>query len=91
MKRRSPRMERVYRVRRRLVGRLLEERPVCERCHSARSTEVHELLSRARGGSITDEANCAALCHSCHAWITTNPAAATAEGWLRSQYEGGTA
>ena len=44
-----------------LVRRLLAERPRCEARFSltcpGRSTAIHERLSRARGGSITDEAN----------------------------------
>jgi 5-methylcytosine-specific restriction endonuclease McrA len=85
---RSRRTAKTYRDERRpLVARLLEQRPKCERCESARSTEVHELLSRARGGSITDEKNCVALCHECHSWITTNPAEATADGWLKHSWE----
>jgi 5-methylcytosine-specific restriction endonuclease McrA len=59
----------------------LDDRPVCERCDRQRSTDVHELKSRARGGSIVAEANCRALCRGCHDFITTNPSAAEAEGW----------
>ncbi len=84
MRFRSRKQEALYRERRVLVARLLTDRPICERCHAARSTDVHELLSRARGGSILDESNLACLCRPCHSWVTTNPAAATAEGWLRS-------
>lgn len=83
---RSKKQAAVYILRRRLVASLLEENPWCQRCQQARSTEVHELLSRARGGSILDAENCVALCHDCHVWITTNPAAATAEGWPRSRW-----
>lgn len=90
MRFRSRKREAEYRQRRVLVASLLTQYPVCVRCHAARSTEVHELLSRARGGSILDESNCVALCHACHGWITTNPLQATADGWLLSQY-GGTA
>jgi hypothetical protein len=86
---RSLKMQRRYAARRRLVAALLDERPVCERCHSARAVDVHEVLSRARGGSILDEANCRTLCRACHDWITLNPAAAEAEGWSRSQFNGG--
>lgn len=82
MRHRSPKRAREYVARRALVARLLVERPVCERCHAARSTEVHERLSRARGGSIADPSNCAALCHDCHAHITVNVAQAQADGWL---------
>lgn len=88
MRFRSKKREAEYRQRRILVARLLTEKPWCERCLTKRSTEVHEVLSRARGGSILDEDNCRALCRDCHDWITTNPAAATAEGWLRSAFGG---
>lgn len=85
---RSAKRARLYRTQRvPLVASLLDERPVCERCNAARSTEVHELLSRGRGGSITDPTNCVALCHDCHALITREPAQALAEGWLRNSWE----
>jgi 5-methylcytosine-specific restriction endonuclease McrA len=79
---RSKKTERTYRARRTLVEQLLAERPVCERCGSARSTEVHELRSRARGGSILDPGNCVTFCHSCHHFVTVSPLTAAAEGWL---------
>lgn len=50
--------------------------------HVGRSTQVHEKLTRARGGDITDKENCVALCRDCHGWIHDHPAAATEEGWL---------
>jgi len=70
-----------------LVIAILEGRPVCERCTQARSTDVHELKSRARGGSITDIENLVALCRPCHSWITTHPKEATAEGWLKNSWD----
>lgn len=82
---RSRKQVALYVLRRRLVASLLEERPVCQRCQAARSTECHELLSRARGGSVLDPDNIACLCHACHAWITTHPKDATTDGWLRSK------
>lgn len=51
-----------------------------------RSTEVHELLSRARGGSIVEDANVISACHRCHAWITTEPRLATMAGLQRSRW-----
>jgi len=85
---RSAKRDRLYREQRRpLVAALLLDRPVCQRCQAARSTEVHEVKSRARGGSITDPENCVALCHDCHAWVTTNPRAALESGWLQSSWE----
>lgn len=50
------------------------------------STEVHELLSRARGGSIVDDSNTASLCHTCHAWVTTEPRLAKLAGLQRSRW-----
>ena len=51
------------------------------------SSEVHEVLSRARGGSILDEENCLCLCHHCHAWVTTHPRLATMAGLLKSRWQ----
>jgi 5-methylcytosine-specific restriction endonuclease McrA len=42
----------------------------CERCQQPRPVDTHELLSRARGGSITDPANLALLCRRCHDAVT---------------------
>ena len=50
------------------------------------STEIHERLSRARGGSILDESNCVALCHEHHRWTTDHPAEATKLGLLKSRW-----
>jgi hypothetical protein len=47
---------------------------------------VHELKSRARGGSILDEDNLAALCRECHDFVTQHPAQALEEGWARSSW-----
>lgn len=51
-----------------------------------RSTEVHEMLSRARGGSIVDDSLACALCHTCHRWVTTEPRLATMAGLQRSRW-----
>ncbi len=60
--------------RRELVDRLLRQRPVCEvpGCDH-RSEHVHEVLTRARGGSIVDEDNCRAVCFACHRRIHDEP------------------
>lgn len=50
------------------------------------SSEVHELLSRARGGSIVEDANVASLCHWCHAWVTTEPRLSALAGLQRSRW-----
>lgn len=88
MRQRSEKMEKLYRTKRRnLVRKLLLERPICQRCLSDRSQDVHELKSRARGGSITDVENLVTLCRACHNWVTTHPAEATAQGWLKHSWE----
>lgn len=69
-----------------LVEEMLTAYPICQRCLSDFSTEVHELKSRARGGSITDRTNCVALCHSCHRYITEHPAEAESEGWSKPSW-----
>lgn len=46
--------------------------------------EVHELLSRARGGNWLEPHNCVTLCHAHHQWVTEHPAAATRIGLLHS-------
>jgi len=84
---RSRKTEAKYRQRRSLVAQMLDEKPVCERCDQARSTDIHEVVSRARGGSILDPRNLVALCRGCHSFITKNPAVAEAEGWSKHSWE----
>jgi hypothetical protein len=55
-------------------------RPECHRP----ATDLHEPLSRARGGSITDEANAIPLSRNCHDEITFSPESEL--GWA---YEAG--
>lgn len=50
---------------------------------TGRAEQGHELLSRARGGSITDPANIVGLCQKCHRWITEHPLEATELGLSR--------
>ena len=88
MRHRSAKRAKLYRDERvPLVVNLLIERPVCERCKASGSQDIHELKSRARGGSIIDVNNLVALCRACHNWITTHPAEATAEGWLKHSWD----
>lgn len=82
MRHRSLRMQRIYRERRKLVAEMLAD-ATCARCERRRASEVHELKSRARGGSILDRDNCVALCHDCHHWVTTHPQDALETGWLK--------
>lgn len=71
------------RKRRRIIERMKADGPVlCAKC-GARADDIHELRSRARGGSITDPENCVPVCRPCHSWITEHPIEATAEGWMR--------
>ena len=91
MRFRSKKREALYRERRPLVALLLEEHPICQRCGTNPSVDVHEIVSRARGGSILDRSNLACLCRSCHIWLTDHPAAAEREGfsahsWDRDRY-----
>jgi hypothetical protein len=83
---RSKRAEAVYRLRRPLVAHLLAENPRCQYPACSRpSVDCHELLSRARGGSVLDPANIRCICRPHHDWITTHPAAAAATGWALSR------
>lgn len=85
---RSKKTEKVYRDERRaLVQSMLGNHVPCERCYRHEATEVHELKSRARGGSITDPENCVALCHTCHRWVTEHPKEARETGWLRNSWD----
>lgn len=87
MRHRSKKMQDLYKRRRVLVAELLEEYPICMRCGSHRSEDIHEIVSRARGGSILDPENLVALCRSCHSFITQNPATAHNEGWSKHSWE----
>lgn len=68
--------------------RMLVAHPVCQvqDCRKE-SAHVHEVLTRARGGSILDESNCRAVCASCHRRIHDNPKWATEQRLLITQYE----
>lgn len=46
--------------------------------------DLHEVLSRARGGDVRDWGNILLVCRSCHNWITTHPADAERLGLSRS-------
>jgi hypothetical protein len=48
------------------------------------ATDAHEILSRARGGSITDPDNILPLGRLCHSFVTQNPAIAERAGLSRS-------
>lgn len=62
--------------RRDVVAELLAKYPTCQAqvvCRGAAAVDVHEVKSRARGGSILDPANLLCLCRPCHDWVTTHP------------------
>lgn len=68
-------------LRRAVVAQLLAEFPRCQAwwvCQGAPAVEVHERLSRARGGSITDprHGHMVTICRACHHLATTEPAEA---------------
>ena len=90
---RSKRTAKGYReVRVPLVRRLLAERPRCEARFSlactGQSVDCHEPLSRARGGSITDEANVMCVCRACHDAIHDNPAESERRGFTQRRRAG---
>lgn len=71
---------------------LYREKGLCEAripgvC-SVQATDVHEVLTRARGGDILDEDNCLALCRVCHSYITTHPNFAASHGFTLHAWEG---
>lgn len=80
---RSKKTSCVYTQRRKLVALVLSEQPVCEVpwCEHA-SEDVHEPLTRARGGSILDRSNCRAVCRMHHDLIHLEPAWAYEFGFL---------
>ncbi len=91
LKPRSEKMARIYREERiPLVKELLATFPYCKarlvNC-TGRSTDVHEIKSRGRGGSITDRANCVTLCRSCHSWITDHPKEGLEMGFLKHSWD----
>ena len=94
----SPKRKREQSERRRLVEHVLRTRPRCEAgalisttqpgfvC-GGYSVDVHEPLTRARGGSIVDEYNTVSLCRRCHDWIHAHPAEALSVGLLRNSWD----
>lgn len=91
LRKRSEKMSEIYRTQRiPLVIEMLEESPWCsarlKHC-TRRATDVHEVKSRARGGSITDKDNCITLCRHCHTFITEHPRWAKEHGWSKSSWD----
>lgn len=71
------------RQRRAMVAALWPERPMCAwpDCRSL-ADDVHEPLTRARGGSITDKDNAAPLCRRHHDYVTFTPESGLGEAYL---------
>lgn len=81
--------------RRDLVARLLADRPWCEACEilerpgvkvALRSQDVHEILPRSAGGSLTDPGNLVCVCRPCHMYLHAHPARALELGLKKSRY-----
>lgn len=67
----------------------------CEACrligkegHTRPASDLHEILTRARGGSIVDPKNLLHVCRPCHDWITDHPREAAELGLVRWSWEG---
>lgn len=80
------------RVRAQVIARLGAERgPDCELAIpgvcTGRWQHGHEILSRARGGSITDEANILLACDGCNGWVADNPFEASVLGLSKWSWE----
>lgn len=88
LKARSEKTARVYREERvpLTVDMLAENDGQCgirwdQRCRG-QADALHELLSRGRGGSITDRANCVPACDPCNEAVSAHPVEAEARGFL---------
>ena len=91
LKARSKKTSAKYVERRKLVERLLKERPRCEAqvpdvC-TGKSVHLHERLARSQGGDILDpeQSGIITVCFECHWWIGTEVKKATEMGlrWRR--------
>lgn len=80
------------RERSKVVHATFEDAPGCAAPGCGRlADDVHEPLTRARGGSITDPANMVPLCRGCHDVVTLGPAWAYDLGLLVHSWDGGDA
>ena len=85
--------------RRIFVAMMLKKHPYCVACpifaeHDGLvsyvrrpSQDIHELLRRSQGGSVVDEANCIAVCRSCHTRIGNYPQLAFDLGLAKRSWE----
>ena len=85
----SKKRARLNRIRRKLVQPILTEGRPCEAqfvgCSGA-AVDPHEVKTRARGGSIIDQANIVFLCRFCHDLITGESNWAVRHGWVVSSW-----
>jgi hypothetical protein len=86
---RSRKQQALYRQRGPFVAAMLTERPWCEVPNCTRPSEdVHEPLTRARGGSVLDPDNARCICRTHHREIhDTEPAWAYELGFLRHSWD----
>jgi hypothetical protein len=77
----SPKRRAVNQQRAKVLAQLRAGQDWCTACGLVLPLDGHELLSRGRGGSITDPSNICLLCRFCHTYITEHPAWAEANGW----------
>lgn len=86
---RSKKRQAIMPERRKMVARLLEATPWCEvpGC-TQRSVDVHEPLTRARGGSIVDESNAKCVCRAHHDELGLEPAWGYELGFLVHSWDG---
>lgn len=78
----SAKRVREQRTRAKVLDEMRTPDAVCAVCgRGGIPLDGHELLSRARGGSITDPSNISLVCREDHTFITQNPAWAEAHGW----------
>lgn len=52
-----------------------------------KAVDGHEILTRARGGSITDPRNILHVCRRGHEWITAHPVEAEGVGLVRNSWD----
>ena len=64
--------------------------PIFARC-LRRATDVHEILPRSAGGSISEPGNLLRVCRFCHEWVHEHPAEAREIGLLLSRFRPGSA
>lgn len=92
LRRVSKQRQRENRERRAVVAALFPERPRCAVPDCTRlADDVHEPLTRARGGSITDPTNMVPLCRPHHRQVQLGPPWAYELGLMVHSWDGGAA